>query len=71
MSLNTVTHKILNEKLVYNSQETADLLGISYYSVLRLVKRGLLHPLGGLRHKLFPGKEIQRYLDETLVQVDL
>lgn len=49
-------------RLAYSMQETADMLGLSYITVYRLHKRGLLRSSSALRHKLFPLSEIQRFL---------
>lgn len=53
------------ERLAYSMQETADLLGLSYLTVYRLNKRGLLKSSTALRHKLFPKTEIERFLKAT------
>lgn len=53
-------------KLAYTMQETADALGVSYLTVHRLLKRGLLRSSTALRHKVIPVTEIQRFLKETL-----
>jgi excisionase family DNA binding protein len=53
-------------RLAYTMRETADLLGISYMTVHRLIKRGLLHSSSALRHKLIPASEIERFLKDTL-----
>jgi hypothetical protein len=52
-------------RLAYTMRETAAVLGLNYQSVYRLTKRGLLRSSGGLRTKLFPVTEIQRFLQET------
>ncbi len=52
-------------RLAYSVQETADLLGISYKSVYRLIQRRLLKPSGAMRHKLISKTEIERFLKET------
>ena len=49
-------------KLAYSMQETADVLGISYFTVHRLIKRGLLKSSTAIRHKLIPVTEIERFL---------
>ena len=49
-------------KLAYSMQETADVLGVSYFTVHRLLKRGLLKSSTALRHKLIPIAEIERFL---------
>jgi hypothetical protein len=43
-------------------RETAEIIGVNYQTVYRLNKRGLLKSAGGLRTKLFPLSEIQRFL---------
>jgi len=47
-------------------EETAKILGVSYITVHRLLKRGLLRSSTALRHKLIPYSEIQRFLRETM-----
>jgi excisionase family DNA binding protein len=49
-------------KLAYSMEETAQVLGVSYITVHRLIKRGLLKASPALRHKLIPIVEIQRFL---------
>jgi excisionase family DNA binding protein len=53
-------------RLAYTMQETADILGVSYITVHRLLKRGLLRSSTALRHKLIPMTEIQRFLRESM-----
>ncbi len=53
-------------RLAYTMRETADILGVSYITVHRLLKRGLLKSSSALRHKLIPGSEIARFLESTL-----
>lgn len=53
-------------RLAYTMQETADILGVSYITVHRLLKRGHLKSCSALRHKLIPMTEIQRFLRETM-----
>jgi hypothetical protein len=52
-------------KLAYTMEETAQMLGISYCSVWRLLQRGLLKSSKALRHKVIPMTEIQRFLKVT------
>ena len=61
-SLPTETAK---PRLAYTMRETAEMLGISYQTVYRLVKRGLLKPSGALRNKIISRAEIERFLKET------
>jgi len=49
-------------RLAYSMRETAEILGVSYQTVFRLHKRGLLRSCSVLRHKLFPLTEIERFL---------
>jgi len=53
-------------RLAYTMQETADMLGVSYITVHRLLKRGLLRSSLALRHKLIPASEIERFLKSTV-----
>jgi excisionase family DNA binding protein len=53
-------------RLAYTMQETADILGVSYITVHRLLKRGLLKSCSALRHKLIPMTEIQRFLRDSM-----
>ena len=53
-------------KLAYSMQEAADVLGVSYITIHRLLKRGLLKSSTALRHKLIPHTEIVRFLRATL-----
>jgi excisionase family DNA binding protein len=53
-------------RLAYTMGETAKILGVSYITIHRLLKRGLLHSSSALRHKLIPGSEIERFLKSTL-----
>jgi len=53
-------------RLAYTMEETAKILGVSYITVHRLLKRGLLKSSTALRHKLIPASEIERFLKSTL-----
>jgi excisionase family DNA binding protein len=53
-------------RLAYTMAETAKILGVSYITVHRLLKRGHLKSSKALRHKLIPASEIQRFLRETM-----
>jgi helix-turn-helix protein len=61
-SLPTQTEK---PRLAYTMRETAETLGVSYQSIYRLVKRGLLRPSGALRTKVIARTEIERFLKES------
>ena len=51
------------ERLAYSIQEAADLLGVNYFSVYRLVQRGKLKVCRALRGKLLvPRSELLRLL---------
>lgn len=52
-------------RLAYTMQETAKILGVSYITVHRLIKRGLLRSSTALRHKLISLTEIERFLKAT------
>ena len=47
-------------------RETAEILGVSYITVHRLVKRGLLKNSKALRNIIIPVSEIERFLKDTL-----
>lgn len=53
------------DRLAYSMNEAADLLGIDYLSVYRLVLRGKLKACRALRGKfLIPRAELNRFLNE-------
>lgn len=52
-------------RLAYSLEETAQILGVNYYTVFRLVKRGKLRASKAIRHYLVPKTEIERFLRET------
>jgi len=49
----------------FTATEVAEMLKISYQSVLRWIKSGKLHCLP-LRHKLIPRSELERFLREEI-----
>jgi excisionase family DNA binding protein len=52
-----------SERLAYSVQEAADLLGVNYFSVYRLIQRGKLRPCRALRGKLLvPRSELLKLL---------
>src|SRR5262245_27990706 len=53
------------ERLAYTMKETADLLGVSYVTVHRLLQRGLLRASAASRHKIISRREIERFLAAT------
>ena len=53
----------ISERLAYSVQEAADLLGVNYFSVYRLIQRGKLRPCRALRGKLLvPRTELIKLL---------
>lgn len=51
------------ERLAYSVQEAADLLGVNYFSVYRLIQRGKLRVCRALRGKLLvPRAELLKLL---------
>jgi excisionase family DNA binding protein len=51
------------ERLAYSLKETAQMLGVDYFSVYRLIQRGKLRPCRALRGKLLvPRSELIRLL---------
>lgn len=53
-------------RLAFSMRETGKILGVSYITVFRLLKRGKLRACGDLRTKLIPRAEIDRYLRESI-----
>jgi DNA-directed RNA polymerase specialized sigma24 family protein len=52
-------------RLAYTMRETADIIGVSYITVHRLLKRGKLRASDAIRNKVIPLSEIQRFLKES------
>jgi excisionase family DNA binding protein len=51
------------ERLAYSIQEAADMLGVNYFSIYRLIQRGKLKPCRALRGKLLiPRTELLKLL---------
>ena len=51
------------ERLAYSIQESADMLGVNYFSVYRLIQRGRLKACRALRGKfLIPRTELLKLL---------
>lgn len=62
-SLSSATPPLEGERLAYSVQESADLLGVDYFSVYRLIQRGKLRACRALRGKLLvPRTELLRLL---------
>ena len=53
-------------RLAYTMRETAEILGVSYITVHRLLKRGKLRASDAVRNKVIPLTEIQRFLRESI-----
>lgn len=47
-------------------RETAEILGVSYITVHRLLKRGKLRASDAIRNKVIPRTEIERFLRESI-----
>lgn len=47
---------------IYTAQEVAAELQVEYKTVLRLIKRGLLKAVPGIRHKRITENELKRFL---------
>jgi excisionase family DNA binding protein len=52
-------------RLAFTVNETAEMLGVSYITVHRLLKRGLLRSSFATRRKIISRVEIERFLKET------
>ena len=61
----TATAAIL-PRLAYTMRETAKILGVSYITVHRLLKRGKLRASDAIRNKVIPLTEIERFLRESI-----
>lgn len=53
-------------RLAYTMRETAKILGVSYITVHRLLKRGKLRASDDVRCKIIPHTEIERWLRESV-----
>ena len=53
-------------RLAYTMRETASILGVSYITVHRLLKRGKLRASDAVRNKVIPHTEIERFLRESI-----
>jgi excisionase family DNA binding protein len=47
---------------VYTAADVASILQVEYKTVLRLIQRGLLKAIPGIRHKRITEQELRRYL---------
>ena len=60
----TETSTTTTERLAYSLKETAEMLGVDYFSIYRLVKRGKLKACRVLRGKLLvPRSELVKLLN--------
>jgi hypothetical protein len=58
-------------KLALTRDEAAQALGLASVSIDRLTKRGLLRPSRATRRPLYPVWEIERFLRDTSLAIDL
>jgi excisionase family DNA binding protein len=59
----TATPAETPERLAYSLEEAAQMLGVHYFSIYRLIQRGKLKPCRGLRGKfLIPRTELLKLL---------
>ena len=49
-------------RLTYSTPQACAALGVSSVTLWRLEKRGLLRAVPGLRHKLWPVRELERFV---------
>lgn len=52
-------------RLAYTMRETAEILGVSYITVWRLLKRGKLRASDAIRNKIIARAEIERFLTDS------
>ena len=58
-----VTAQLPTERLAYSIEESAEMLGVNYFSVYRLIQRGKLKACRALRGKLLvPRTELLKLL---------
>ena len=65
-SQNSATATAPLPRLAYTMRETAEILGVSYITVHRLLKRGKLRASGAIRNKVIPLVEIERFLKSSV-----
>ena len=53
-------------RLAYTMRETAGIIGVSYITVHRLLKRGKLRASDAMRNKVIPLTEIERFLKDSI-----
>jgi len=49
-------------RLAYTTQETAQVLGLSLATIRRLIRKGRLRTVPGIRHRMVPLTEIEKLL---------
>jgi excisionase family DNA binding protein len=57
-------------RLVYSMRQAAEILGVSYITVHRLLKRGKLRASDAIRNKMIPHAEIERFLRDSLPPIE-
>lgn len=57
-------------RMAYTMRQTAKILGVSYITVHRLIKRGKLRACDAIRNKIIPHTEIERFLRDSLPPID-
>jgi len=57
-------------RLAYTMREAAEILGVSYITVHRLLKRGTLRASDAIRNKVIPHAEIERFLRDSLPSIE-
>jgi predicted DNA-binding transcriptional regulator AlpA len=55
------------EKMAFSTTELCVALGVSRVTIYRLEKRGILRPVPGIRHKVWPRREVERFLNGSNV----
>lgn len=60
--MNTTTKEPDTSRKTRTLKETAEILGVSYHTVQRLIYKGEIRTVPGLRMRLIPLKEIDRFL---------
>jgi excisionase family DNA binding protein len=63
---NTTTTAAPIPRLAFTMRETAEILGVSYITVHRLLKRGKIRASDAIRNKVIPRTEIERFLKESI-----
>ena len=53
-------------RLAFTMKETAEILGVSYITVHRLLKRGKIRASDAIRNKVIPRTEIERFLRDSI-----